>query len=68
MHNTTRGDPCCYPDGHTYQHRTRRDREYIRRYNHTKGVLNAQRYRARHPDRRALTIIKHQEKVDGREV
>lgn len=58
-HLTTRGDPCCYKDGHTYQHRSRRDTEYERQWNRTAGLEAAARYRNRNPVKRALTLVKY---------
>ena len=67
-HDCTNGQPCCYKDGHIGQHRTKRDADYDRRWNRTGGVLAARRYRARNPVKRALTLVKFQEKgMDDRE-
>lgn len=61
-HLTSRGDPCCYPDGHNGQHRHQRTDPRV--WNRSQGARDAaSRYRNHHPVRRALTIAKHNAKT-----
>lgn len=60
-HLTSRGDPCCYKDGHTWQHRANRATG-DRKWNQEHGAEAAARYRNRNPVARALTIVKHNAK------